>query len=455
MRDRAIIVLAAGKGTRMKSRLLKVLHPLGGKPILSHIMDTIQPLAERKMIVVGYQAHMVEESLSREGFSFIHQERQLGTGDALLSCKENLEDFQGIVMVLSGDVPLLRRETLIDLLQEHQREGRGATLVTMILENPKGYGRIIRDSKGDFVAIREERDATQEESLIKEVNGGIYCFEREPLFKALEKIHPGNEQGEYYLTDVFSLFIEEGLSCSTFQIGDPAEVMGINHRLHLAQAERELRRRINKRHLLAGVMMMDPSNTYIEEGVVIGMDTVIHPNTFLKGETVIGERSSIGPQTTIIDSHIGDEVTIDNSVVKESLIESNTIIGPYAHIRPGSRVVSRAKVGNFVEIKNSCIDEGSKVSHLTYVGDTLVGPGSNIGAGTVIANYDGEKKHRTTIGAGSFLGSNCTLVAPLTLGEGARVGAGAVVTKDVRPNTLVIGVPATEYVVKREGHNNP
>lgn len=455
MRDLAIIVLAAGKGTRMKSKLVKVLHLLGSKPILSHIMDTIQPLSERKLIVVGHQAKEVKERLSREGFCFVEQERQLGTGDAVLTCQEALKGFKGGVMVLSGDVPLLRRETLAHLWKEHQKEGQGATLLTMILEDPKGYGRIIRDSKGGFKGIREEVDASEEERSIKEVNGGIYCFEKEPLFKALGEIDTGNDQGEYYLTDVFSFLLEQGLSCSAIPIEDQRELLGINHRLHLAIAQKELCRRINERHLMAGVTILDPENTYIEEGVIIGRDTVIHPNTFLKGKTSIGESSSIGPQTTIVDCSIGDEVIIENSVLKESSIDSQATIGPFAHIRPGSRIVSRAKVGNFVEIKNSCVEKGSKVSHLTYVGDTLVGPGSNIGAGTVIANYDGKKKHRTIIGAGSFLGSNCTLVAPLTLGEGARVGAGAVVTKDVRPGALVLGVPAREHVVDKKGHNNP
>lgn len=444
MNDLAIIVLAAGKGTRMHSRLVKVLHPLGGRPILSHIMETIAPLAEKKLIVVGYQAREVQERLSSQDFTFVYQERQLGTGDAVRSCQESLENFEGGVMVLSGDVPLLRRETLTSLFKEHQESKNAATLLTMIQRDATGYGRILRDERGAFEAIREEKDATEEERLIQEVNAGVYCFEKEPLFKALEEIDTRNEQGEYYLTDVFSLLLKWGASCSTQKIEDPKEVMGINHRLHLSMAEKELRQRILERHLLAGVTILDPENTYIDEGVTIGMDTVIHPFTFLKGETVIGEEASIGPQTTILNSKIGDRVTVENSVIKESIIHTEALIGPFTHLRPGTQVGPRAKVGNFVEMKNSSIEEGSKVSHLTYVGDTLLGPGCNVGAGTVVANYDGEKKHRTIVGRGTFIGSNSTLVAPLTLGEGAKVAAGAVVTRDVRPGTLVKGVPARE-----------
>lgn len=445
MEDKAIIVLAAGKGTRMKSKRVKVLHSLGGRPILSHIIESIHPLAQKKVIVVGYQAQEVKRQFSQKGLDFVYQKEQLGTGDAVLACQYLLQDFQGQVMILSGDVPLLRTSTLTSLWDEHKNSGAAATLLTVQMRDADGYGRIIRDKKGVFSAIREHGDATAEERRITEINAGIYCFHKEPLFRALQELDTGNQQGEYYLTDVFSLFLAWGLPCQTKKASDPQEVMGINTRLHLAAAEGVLRQRINEEHLLAGVTILDPGNTYIEKGVTIGADTVVLPFTFLQGETVIGEDCLIGPQVTVVDSSIGDGVLIKNAVLTEAVVESEATIGPFTHLRPGSKVGKGVRVGNFVEVKNSSLGEGSKVSHLTYMGDTQLGPCCNVGAGTVIANYDGKNKHETIIGKGSFLGSNSTLVAPITLGEGSRVGAGAVVTRDVKPKTLVLGVPAREY----------
>lgn len=350
MEEKAIIVLAAGKGTRMKSKLVKVLHPLGGRPILSHIIELIQPLAEKKVIVVGYQAQEVKRQISQDGLEFVYQKEQLGTGDAVRCCRECLQDFTGQVMVLSGDVPLLRPETLITLWEEHEKGGVSATLLTVEMDDATGYGRILRDDKGAFSAIREHGDASKEERLIKEINAGIYCFDKEPLFAALEELDQGNTQGEYYLTDVFSLFLERGLLCQTKKATYPQEVLGINHRLHLATAQEILRQRINEEHLLAGVTILDPSNTYIEKGVSIGRDTVILPFTFLQGETKIGEDCLMGPHTTVADSHIGEGVTIKNSVVTEAIIGSRASIGPFTHLRPGSQVGPGAQVGNFMEM---------------------------------------------------------------------------------------------------------
>jgi bifunctional UDP-N-acetylglucosamine pyrophosphorylase/glucosamine-1-phosphate N-acetyltransferase len=436
------ITLAAGKGTRMKSKLPKVLHQVAGKSMVQHVVDTADRLNPiHNIVIVGYKGELVKEKTEGK-VEFLTQEKQLGTGHAVMQAKEQLKDFVGTVLVLYGDTPLLTTNTLSNLIKEHEDQKAAVTILTTKLDDPTGYGRIVRNLEGHVTKIVEDKDTTKEEAEINEINTGICCFDSELLLEALAKLDTDNAQGEYYLTDVAGILAKEGKLVTAVVTDNYEETIGVNTRNHLAKAEKTLRLRICEEHMTNGVTIIDPNNTYIDSEVEIGQDTIIYPFTFIEGETKVGDEVVIGSQCRIKDSFVGRDVKIESSTVIESEIGAASLIGPYAYLRPGTKVGNEVKVGDFVEIKNSQIGNGSKVPHLSYIGDTTIGENTNVGAGTITANYDGKDKHRTVIGDNAFIGSNSTLVAPLRIGDNATTGAGSVVTKDVKEGDIVIGVPA-------------
>ncbi len=447
-----VLILAAGLGTRMRSNLAKVLHRLDGRPMINHVCRTAAALAPRKVyVVIGHQGEDVKkavlEELDEEHAEFVWQKEQLGTGDAVNSAREFLEDADSTLIILSGDVPMIRKETLVSLVQQHQsHRGKGAacTILTVKLDEPAGYGRIVRDTEGFFDRIVEQKDATEEEQKINEINSGIYCFETRKLFEALSRVQNNNAQGEYYLTDVPALLRSGGEYVSLYHHQEAREVSGINNRVDLADLERLLSRRTIKRMMLDyGVTFIDPKNTYISEQASIGRDTVIYPNVSVEGDSRIGDGCIVRAGTRITNSKIGHSVEIlDNCVIVDSEITNQCTVGPFAHLRGKSKLEENSKVGNFVELKKTILGRGSKASHLTYLGDANIGEKTNIGAGTITCNYDGKNKHATEIGNNVKIGSDTMLVAPVKVGDGAVTGAGSVVTKDVPADTLVAGVPA-------------
>lgn len=425
------VVLAAGKGTRMKSAVPKVLHKILGKPMVQYVLDSCCEIGvDKPILVVGHGAQQVKETIGEQAH-YVIQAEQLGTGHAVMQAEALLRDFTGDVLVVCGDTPLLQGNTLAALLERHRKQKASATVLTAVMENPAGYGRIIRDQANRVSRIVEHKDATKQEKAIKEVNTGTYCFAAGELLAALRQITPNNAQGEYYLTDVLEILNNAGKNVEGFIVGSAEETMGINDRAQLAVAAQKLQERINLRHMLAGVTLTDPATTYIEPGVIIDEDTIIEPNTHLQGKTVIGSGCTIGPNTRIVDSTVAEGVEIQFSVVLESTIGRECTIGPYAYLRPGTVLDSKVKVGDFVEIKKSHIGAGSKVPHLSYVGDATVGTGVNIGAGTITCNYDGVHKYPTIIKDSAFIGSNTNLVAPVEVGKGAVIAAGSTITSDV------------------------
>jgi len=449
-RPLSAVVLAAGEGTRMRSRVPKVLHPLCGRPMLLHVIDTLVELPlERIVVVVGHQAETVTKTLQNElvtdiPVEFVEQRVPRGTGDAtsvaLTAFSDAVDDDD--VIVLSADIPLLRADTLAVLATEHRLADSAATLLTAELDDPTGYGRIVRDARGTVERIVEQSDGNPEELAIREVNPSIYCFRRAFLAPALRRVSPENAQGEYYLTDVVEVLRSTGHSVLAVPAADATETLGVNDRAQLAAAEALLRERINDEWMRAGVTMADPARTYIDTTVELAEDVRLLPGTVLEGRTSVGAGSVIGPDSRLVDTIVGEEVTITYSVTREAEVGDGCAVGPYAHLRPGTRLGRGAKIGNFVETKNSEIGEDAKANHLAYVGDAEVGPRANIGAGTITANYDGRNKHRTKIGADVKIGSNTVLVAPVEVGDGATTGAGAVVNRDVPPKALAKGVPA-------------
>jgi bifunctional UDP-N-acetylglucosamine pyrophosphorylase/glucosamine-1-phosphate N-acetyltransferase len=437
----ATIILAAGKGTRMKSDLVKVLHPLSGVPMLSYTIDlSLNGIkASKTIVVVGYQADQIKKRFNDPQLQFALQKEQLGTGHAVLQAIPFLQGFTGTVLILCGDVPLIKVETLHTFFSAFREKGAALSILTAVVEHPFGYGRIIRDSEGWLEKIVEEKDATEEERLIREINTGMYCMRAPLLIDELKEIGKENIQGEYYLTDLVQIARKKGFRCSAHWVGDPLEVMGINTRFDLAMANEVLRQEKVKTLMLSGVTVIDPKTTYVDRTVEVGRDTILFPNCILQAKTRIGERCLIESNSKISDSIIDDEVTIrPNSVITESKIEKGASIGPFAHLRPQSEVKTQAKIGNFVEVKKSVIGKGSKANHLAYIGDSLVGEGVNIGAGTITCNYDGFEKHQTIIGDGVFVGSNVELVAPVKVGSRSSIGAGTTVTKDVPEGALAI-----------------
>ncbi len=436
----AAVVLAAGKSTRMKSSLAKVLHPILGKPMLAYLLDTLQGLGLAQiMVVVGHQAEAVQARFADYPVDFVLQEPQLGTGHAVQVATAALPGTWNTLLVLCGDAPLLRGETIRQLYEHHQASGAVATVLTIELPEPGSYGRIVKDDHGGVVKIVEARDASPAELSIREVNTGVYCFQADFLRQALQTLQPDNDQGELYLTDVIAAARARGLPVASLLTTDQESLQGINTRVELAAAIARVRQQINERHMLAGVTLIDPQTTYIEPEVVIGPDTVIYPNCHLQGRTVIGEGCLVEPNVKIADSRLGNRVTVKmGTVITESQVADDVQLGPYAHLRPLSDIREKAKVGNFVETKKSVLHAGAKASHLTYLGDAEVGENVNVGAGTITCNYDGKRKFKTTIEPGAFIGSNSALVAPVTIGAGAYVGAGSVITEDVPPRKLAI-----------------
>ncbi len=443
------VVLAAGQGTRMKSKLYKVLHPVCGKPMVQHIVDRLKALEiDEIVVVVGHGAGQVKEQLG-ESVQYAFQEKQLGTAHAVMMSTEMLQGKQGITVVVTGDTPLIKEETLKRLMEQHIQSGASATILTTVLDDPTGYGRIIRQQDGSVQRIVEHKDASEEERHVQEINTGIFCFDNQKLFTALGQVNNNNVQGEYYLPDVIEILKGQDEVISAYLTADAEDGMGVNDRVQLSQAEQILRKRINEQHMRGGVTIIDPNSTYIEADVVIGADTVLQPGTFLRGKTVIGEDCVIGPQADLKDITVENGVTIQYSVISQSQIRKEATIGPFAYIRPNSEVGEKAKVGDFVELKNTRLGNGSKVSHLSYLGDAQIGDDVNVGCGTITVNYDGVHKHKTIIGDHSFIGCNSNLIAPVTVGESAYVAAGSTVTKDVPDGALAI---AREKQLNKEGY---
>jgi bifunctional UDP-N-acetylglucosamine pyrophosphorylase/glucosamine-1-phosphate N-acetyltransferase len=438
----AVIVLAAGQGTRMKSNLAKVLHPLVGRPLVIHAVETAQALTDTPpVLVVGYGAEAVREKVG-ERATFVTQAERLGTGHAVLQAQEKLQGQSDLVLVNYADMPLLTAETLNRLVEQQQANSGPITILTLIEENPRGFGRVIRESSGAVIQIVEEAVATPEQLAVRELNAGVYCFDANWLWTHVDRIPLSLPKQEYYLTDLIEMAVSEGSRVEAMVATDTEEVLGINSRVHLAEAESVLRRRINEGWMLAGVTIVDPTTTYIEPGVTLGKDTVIWPNTHLRGETTIGEGCDIGPGTIIVDCQIGDHCRVLASVLEQAVMENDSDIGPFGHLRKGARLCEGAHMGNFGEMKNSTLGPGAKMGHFSYLGDAQVGPGANIGAGTITCNYDGVKKHRTLIEEDAFIGSDTMLVAPVRVGKEAKTGAGSVVTRDVPDGAVAYGVPA-------------
>lgn len=429
------IILAAGKGTRMKSKYPKVLHQILEKPILGYVLDSVGSLIDSTpIVVIGHGGDQIRDYYE-DGLTYREQKDQLGTGDAV---KAGISALKGedAVFVLCGDAPLIRRETLEAMAERYRQDGVGAIVLTAELADSTGYGRIVKDADGAFRKIVEEKDASAEEKEIREINSGTYIFSRELLEEALGELKNNNAQGEYYLTDVLELILDKGFKIGVFKTDDCDEILGINNRIQLEEAAGVLRGRINDALMLAGVTLEDSASTYIGSNVVIGEDVVIGPNVRITGKTVIGGDVVIGPNTIIRDSAIGSGTSIVQSVVLESVLGKKCTIGPFAYLRPDNELADKVKVGDFVELKKAKVGEGSKIPHHSYIGDAVVGEKVNIGAGTITCNYDGEKKYQTIIEDGSFIGSNSNLVAPVRLGKESYIGAGSTITRDVPGKAL-------------------
>lgn len=436
-----VVVLAAGKGTRMKSALPKVLHRASELPLIEHVLRSAQSLSPQSItVVVGHQAGIVQTSVAkRPGLTFAVQEPQLGTGHALLQAEPVLRGQTGTVVLLSGDVPLLRGSTLTALLGRHEQRRAAATVLTAMVDDPDGYGRIVRDADGAIAAIVEHKDATDEQRTIAEINSGIYAFDLAPLFDALRQIGASNAQGEYYLPDLVGIYRTRGLVVETVTAGDAREIFGVNSRKELADVTAILKTTRNDALMEAGVTIVDPATTFIGPDVTVGADTIIHPGTYLEGRTSIGSRCTIHSGVRIVDSRIDDDVSINNfCVIVESHISRGAKVGPFAHVRPQSEVGEDAHIGNFVELKKTTIGRGSKANHLSYLGDATIGENVNVGAGTITCNYDGVAKHPTVIDDGAFIGSDTQLIAPVRVGRGAYVAAGSSITTDVPAESLGI-----------------
>ena len=432
----------------MKSNRAKVLHELGGSPLIAHVVRAAKALNPQAiLVVVGHQAEEVERAALAEVGDLarpVLQAQQRGTGDAVESARSELENTDSLVLILSGDVPMIKTETLRKLIDHHNNAGAVCTILSVRLENPTGYGRIIRAQNDSFEKIVEHRDATEEQRLVKEINSGIYCFDAKELYRALRKVEPANDQGEYYLTDVAEIILASGGTVSVYLHGDSREVSGINTRAELAEFENLVRRAaIRKLMIEDGVTFIDPSHAYISAEARIGRDTIIHPNVTIEGKTIIGEGCLILSGARITNSRLGDNVVVkDHSIVVDSQLESNCAVGPFAHLRMNAVLEEKATVGNFVEVKKSRLKRGTKAMHLTYLGDATIGERTNIGAGTVTCNYDGKNKHETIVEDDVKIGSDTMLVAPVRVGARSMTAAGSVVTKDVPPDSLVAGVPA-------------
>jgi bifunctional UDP-N-acetylglucosamine pyrophosphorylase/glucosamine-1-phosphate N-acetyltransferase len=436
-----VVVLAAGKGTRMNSALPKVLHPLAGRPLIEHVLRAVRPLgAASTVLVVGHGADEVKATLaSTPGLEFVVQSPQLGTGHALLQTEPLLRGRTGTALLVYADVPLLQASTLSRLLEAHRAAGAAATVLTTHLQHPHGYGRIVRDADGRLSRVVEERDASASERALTEVNSGIYALEIAPLFDALHGLATDNAQGEYYLTDLIAAYHRARRPLETVTLDDHQELRGVNTRVDLADLTQVIRQRKNREIMLAGATLEDPDSTMIDDDVTVGSDTVIGPSVRIEGRTTIGQRCRIRPGVRLTDATIGDDVLVlDYSIVSNSRVADNACVGPFSHVRPDSVVSEGAHVGNFVELKKTTIGPDSKANHLAYLGDATIGARVNVGAGTITCNYDGERKNRTIIEDGAFIGSDSQLIAPVRVGKDAYVAAGSSITVDVPDGSLAI-----------------
>ena len=432
------LILAAGQGKRIKSDIPKVLHKVCGKEMVNHVIDNMRKAeVEDINVIIGKGAELVKEGTKDRMVTYSMQEEQLGTGHAVKCAADFLRGKKGTVVVFAGDAPLTKEATIENLINEHEKNKNAATLLSAIVEDPTGYGRIIRDKDGDVLKIVEHKDCNEEELLVNEMNAAMYCFDIEELVNSLEKLSNDNNQGEYYLTDVIGILKSEGKKVGAV-VTDYEDTIGVNSRAQLAEAEEILRKRINEKHLDNGVTLIDPKATYIGIDVEIGKDTIVYPGTILEGKTIIGSNCMIMQNCRIKDSKINDGVTVESSVILDSEIGNNTTVGPFAYIRPESKIGSKARIGDFVEIKKSTIGDGTKVSHLTYIGDAEVGEGCNFGCGTVVVNYDGKEKNKTVIGNNSFIGCNTNLVSPVTVHDNTYIAAGSTITNDVLEGDLAI-----------------
>lgn len=438
MSNRYAVILAAGQGTRMKSRLYKVLHSVCGKPMVQHVVDQVSGVGiDETVVVVGHGAQKVKEQLGEE-ITYVLQEEQLGTGHAVMQADSLLHEKEGVTIVLCGDTPLITKETIEALFAYHREHGAKATILTANANNPTGYGRIVRDGQGAVRRIVEHKDANEKELAINEINTGTYCFDNILLFEALKKVGNQNVQGEYYLPEVIEILQRKNEKVAAYQTNNFEETLGVNDRVALAEAEKIMKARINEEHMRNGVTIIDPLQTYISSEVTIGRDCILYPGTILSGKTVIGENCTIGPNTEIHESKLGNQTQIKQSVVSDSEIGNHVTIGPFAHIRPQSQINDEVKIGNFVEVKKSIFGKGSKASHLSYIGDAEVGTDVNLGCGSITVNYDGKNKFVTKIEDGAFIGCNSNLIAPVTIGKGAYVAAGSTITKDVPEKALAV-----------------
>ena len=438
MATKNTIILAAGKGTRMKSKLYKVLHRLCGKTMVDHVLTAVEKAnMDNVVTIVGFGADAVRQNLG-DRTQYAVQEKQLGTGHAVLQAEKLLGNLDGMTMVVSGDTPLLTTKTFNDLFTYHQNKKAKATILTSKTPDPTGYGRIVRNDLGIVEKIVEQKDATREEQAIDEINTGVYVFDNKALFDALHQLTNDNAQGEYYLTDVIEILKSEGETIAAYKMDDFDESMGVNDRIALARATKIMRTRINRQHMMDGISMIDPERTYIDAGVKIGADTIIEPGVQLKGNTVIGSNCYIGANSEIRDSILHDHVKVTSSLIESSEMMDHSDIGPNSHLRPEARIGKHVHLGNFVEIKKASIDEGTKVGHLTYVGNAKLGKNINVGCGVIFANYDGAHKHDVTVGDDSFIGSNSNLIAPLEVADHSFIAAGSTINKTVNQYDMAI-----------------
>ena len=441
------IILAAGKGTRMKSKHPKVVHKVCGKEMVNHVIDVSKKSGVQDVVVIlGHESETVKESIPSDS-QIAMQTEQLGTGHAVKMAKEYINDDDTIV-VLCGDTPLVQEDTLRRLFAYHVEKGYVATVLTTKVDNPTGYGRIIRDNHEDLIKIVEQKDASEEEKLVNEINSGIYCFDGKSLREAIDLIDNNNAQGEYYLTDTIKIMRDRGQKVGAYNGSTIEELMGVNSRVELSKAEEIMRKRINTSHMVNGVTIIDVNSTYIESDVEIGNDTIVYPGVMLKGNTKIGSGCIIGMNCNISNSTIGDYTEVESSTIIDSIVGENTIVGPYAYLRPNSNIGSHVKIGDFVEVKNATIGDNSKASHLSYIGDAYVGKYVNIGCGVVFVNYDGHHKFKSVVKDGAFIGSNSNLVAPVTVEEKGYIATGSTITDDVPQGALAI---AREKQVVKEG----
>lgn len=449
MMSRFAIILAAGQGTRMKSKLYKVLHPIIDRPMIHYVLDALHPTKIDKMVtVVGHGAEEVMNEVGKKS-EFVIQEEQLGTAHAVLQAEKLLQNKPGTTIVVCGDTPLITDKTFNHLFHTHEEMNAKATILTTKINNPSGYGRVVRNEHGEVEKIVEHKDATEKELNIQEINTGTYCFDNEALFAALKKVNNDNAQSEYYLPDVIEILKEQGEKISACITEDAEETIGINDRLALSEATKVMQRRINRHHLMNGVSITDIDHTYIGPNVTIEPDVTIYPGSYITGSTQIKAGASVGPYTEMEDCQVGDNTLIRQSVVKNSKIGNRVNIGPFAHIRPETAIGDEVRVGNFVEVKKSTIGDTSKVPHLSYIGDAKLGEGINIGCGTITVNYDGKAKHQTIIGDHAFIGCNANLIAPVTIEADTLIAAGSTITKDVPKEALAI---ARERQINKEGY---